>query len=188
MCDSEVDFDSDQLVSCDACGLTVHQSCYGVPDLPGEDDMWLCRTCELKASSGRADRAAVTIAQAWCCLRSRLPTGRWWMLSDSAWGAQAKRSLPACSPLEAEEPRHVACTLNSRSYPQTRQVLKHPDGGNCCCQEDGKPAPQCCLCPVTGGALKPTTLRDIWCHVTCMQWIPEVRCRASRCSPCAPCA
>ena len=48
VCDSEVDFDSDQLVSCDACGLTVHQSCYGVPDLPGEDDMWLCRPCELK--------------------------------------------------------------------------------------------------------------------------------------------
>ncbi len=48
MCDSDVDFDSDQLVSCDACGLTVHQSCYGVPDLPGEDDMWLCRPCELK--------------------------------------------------------------------------------------------------------------------------------------------
>ena len=35
VCDNEVDFDFDQLVSCDACGLTVHQSCYGVPDLPG---------------------------------------------------------------------------------------------------------------------------------------------------------
>ena len=35
VCDNDVDFDFDQLVSCDACGLTVHQSCYGVPDLPG---------------------------------------------------------------------------------------------------------------------------------------------------------
>ncbi len=48
MCDSDVDFDFDQLVSCDACGITVHQSCYGVAELPGVDDMWLCRACELK--------------------------------------------------------------------------------------------------------------------------------------------
>jgi hypothetical protein len=71
VCDSDVDFDSDQLVSCDACGLTVHQSCYGVPDLPGEDDMWLCRPCELKvrwrlyggrgavADRGRASQTAL---------------------------------------------------------------------------------------------------------------------------------
>ena len=48
VCDSDVDFDFDQLVSCDMCGITVHQSCYGVPELPGVDDMWLCRACELK--------------------------------------------------------------------------------------------------------------------------------------------
>ncbi len=52
VCDSDVDFDTDQLVSCDACGLTVHQSCYGVAELPGVDDMWLCRACELKARPG----------------------------------------------------------------------------------------------------------------------------------------
>ena len=48
VCDSDVDYDQDQLVSCDMCGITVHQSCYGVQELPGEDDMWLCRACELK--------------------------------------------------------------------------------------------------------------------------------------------
>ena len=52
VCDSDVDFDFDQLVSCDACGITVHQSCYGVAELPGVDDMWMCRACELKASPG----------------------------------------------------------------------------------------------------------------------------------------
>ena len=51
VCDSDVDFDFDQLVSCDACGITVHQSCYGVAELPGVDDMWMCRACELKAST-----------------------------------------------------------------------------------------------------------------------------------------
>ncbi|KAK9862670.1 hypothetical protein WJX84_009528, partial [Apatococcus fuscideae] len=88
ICDSDMDFDFDQLVSCDMCGITVHQSCYGVPELPGVDDMWLCRACELK--------------------------------------------------------------------------------------EEGKPTPQCCLCPIEGGALKPTTVPSLWCHAACMQWIPEV--------------
>ncbi|EIE18236.1 hypothetical protein COCSUDRAFT_10830, partial [Coccomyxa subellipsoidea C-169] len=89
VCDSDVDFDFDQLVSCDACGITVHQSCYGVAELPGVDDMWLCRACELKV------------------------------------------------------------------------------------RRDAK-APQCCLCPVTGGALKPATDKGLWAHAACMQWIPEV--------------
>ncbi len=48
VCDNDVDWESDQLISCDQCGITVHQSCYGVPDAPGVDDMWLCRPCELK--------------------------------------------------------------------------------------------------------------------------------------------
>eukprot|EP00891_Asterochloris_glomerata_P002152 jgi/Astpho2/2152/fgenesh1_pg.00040_%23_10_t len=87
VCDSDIDYDFDQLVSCDMCGITVHQSCYGVPELPGQEDMWMCRACELK--------------------------------------------------------------------------------------EEGT-QPQCCLCPVEGGALKPTTIPGLWCHAACMQWIPEV--------------
>ena len=53
VCDSDVDYDMDQLVSCDMCGITVHQSCYGVAEVPGEDDMWLCRACELKVTPGQ---------------------------------------------------------------------------------------------------------------------------------------
>lgn len=34
--------------------------------------------------------------------------------------------------------------------------------------------PQCCVCPCTGGALKPTTVPGAWCHSACQQWIPEV--------------
>ena len=88
VCDMDVDYDYDQFVSCDSCGITVHQSCYGVKEAPDIDDIWLCRACELR--------------------------------------------------------------------------------------EAGEPAPQCCLCPVEGGALKPTTIPGAWCHVTCMQWTPEV--------------
>ncbi len=42
-----------------------------------------------------------------------------------------------------------------------------------CVQDDSKP-PQCCLCPIEGAALKPTTEPGLWCHATCLQWIPEV--------------
>ncbi len=45
----------------------------------------------------------------------------------------------------------------------------------CELKEEGRPPPQCCLCPVAGGALKPTTLPGLWAHAACMQWIPEVR-------------
>ncbi|CAM6115249.1 unnamed protein product [Calypogeia fissa] len=33
---------------------------------------------------------------------------------------------------------------------------------------------QCCLCPVKGGALKPTTTENLWIHVTCAWFMPEV--------------
>lgn len=46
VCDNDVDYDNDQLISCDQCGITMHQSCYGVAELPGEGVLWLCRTCE----------------------------------------------------------------------------------------------------------------------------------------------
>lgn len=88
ICDTDTDYDSDQLIMCDMCGITVHQSCYGVNDLPEMDEEWLCRSCEA--------------------------------------------------------------------------------------QKDGEAPPQCCLCPVTGGALKPTIISGVWCHVVCLQWIPEV--------------
>jgi len=94
VCEADTDYDYDQLITCDICGITVHQSCYGVQDVSGVEKMWLCRACEI----------------------------------------------------------HDAKSNN----------------GN------GSAAAQCCLCPIAGGALKPTTIQGIWAHVTCLQWIPEV--------------
>uniref|UniRef100_A0A7N1A0G4 Uncharacterized protein n=2 Tax=Kalanchoe fedtschenkoi TaxID=63787 RepID=A0A7N1A0G4_KALFE len=33
---------------------------------------------------------------------------------------------------------------------------------------------ECCLCPVGGGALKPTDIDTLWVHITCAWWRPEV--------------
>ncbi|DBA02146.1 TPA: hypothetical protein N0F65_004781 [Lagenidium giganteum] len=34
--------------------------------------------------------------------------------------------------------------------------------------------PQCVICPITGGALRRTTQSGAWCHVLCVNWIPEL--------------
>ena len=44
------------------------------------------------------------------------------------------------------------------------------------CEETGGSASEqkrCALCPVEGGALKPTTIPGLWAHSACCQWIPE---------------
>lgn len=63
--------------------------------------------------------------------------------------------------------------LHCDSVPALR-LERRSHRGNAWAQEEGGKAPQCCLCPISGGALKPTTTSGLWCHATCMQWIPEV--------------
>ncbi|KAL6188922.1 hypothetical protein ACLB2K_040313 [Fragaria x ananassa] len=43
---------------------------------------------------------------------------------------------------------------------------------NLCRPEAPEPPPPCCLCPVIGGAMKPTT-DGRWAHLACAIWIPE---------------
>ncbi|XP_058102565.1 histone-lysine N-methyltransferase TRX1-like isoform X2 [Magnolia sinica] len=43
---------------------------------------------------------------------------------------------------------------------------------NLCRPKAPTPRPPCCLCPVIGGAMKPTT-DGRWAHLTCAMWIPE---------------
>ncbi|KAL9140489.1 hypothetical protein ABFS82_14G040500 [Erythranthe guttata] len=52
-----------------------------------------------------------------------------------------------------------------------------PTGGNLwlcnlCRPGAPEPPPRCCLCPVVGGAMKPTT-DERWAHLACAIWIPE---------------
>jgi hypothetical protein len=54
--------------------------------------------------------------------------------------------------------------------------LEPPDGDlwlcNLCRSDAPKVRPPCCLCPVTGGAMKKTT-EGRWAHLMCAMWIPE---------------
>lgn len=62
----------------------------------------------------------------------------------------------------------------------------------CECVQRGEPRPRCAVCPIEGGALKPTTLPGVWCHVACMQACPAcLHLRAafgSALRPCVVCA
>jgi hypothetical protein len=64
VCDSDVDYDCDRLVSCDGCSITVHQSCYGIPDLPDEDEMWLCRCGSGKRTAPKTACQSTSAARA----------------------------------------------------------------------------------------------------------------------------
>lgn len=49
-----------------------------------------------------------------------------------------------------------------------------------CAAAGVKEPPPCVLCPVVGGALKPTA-EGAWCHVACALWTPETH---VACTPC----
>ena len=84
----KTDFYFQNPVTCEGCAISVHQSCYGIPEIPDDAVGYLCAACE-----------------------------------------------------------HTGGVVSE--------------------------TPLCVLCPVEGGALKPTTEKNKWCHSACCQWIPE---------------
>ena len=82
---------------------------------------------------------------------------------------------------EAVEPLNDGTSLSVEGLPKTEYTAaatpqNTTPNRSCELKEPGAPEPQCCLCPVVGGALKPTTIPGAWCHNACMQWVPEVSC------------
>ncbi|OWM70979.1 hypothetical protein CDL15_Pgr013160 [Punica granatum] len=75
------------------------------------------------------------------------------------------KDLDKCSVCHMDE-------VHARCYGELQPV-----GGvlwfcNLCRPGAPSPAPRCCLCPVVGGAMKPTT-DGCWAHLACAMWIPE---------------
>ena len=84
-------------------------------------------------------------------------------------------------PEEYEDNQFVQCDqCRVLVHMECYGVQEIPDGGHWLCAtcELGidKPPP-CCLCPVSGGAMKLTTEQPPsekrWCHVACAMWTPE---------------
>lgn len=50
ICNSPDFNDSNSIVFCDGCDISVHQDCYGVPNIP--EGFWFCKKCEAIRESG----------------------------------------------------------------------------------------------------------------------------------------
>jgi len=79
--------------------------------------------------------------------------------------------------VEYEDNRMVQCDGCKVMVHMACYGIKEPPKGNLwlcnvCDLGLGKSPPACALCPVLGGAMKPTTCGR-WVHVLCAMWIPE---------------
>lgn len=75
-----------------------------------------------------------------------IPEGDWFCSSCVAVGRTIKNDM------------EVATSLGYR-YPRTHELVADPY--------------RCILCPMVGGALKPTNVAGKWGHVSCAMWLPE---------------
>ena len=58
--------ENDMIVFCSGCNLAVHQSCYGIDEVP-EDD-WYCAVCQVGASRGLSGEAAAPATPVPCAV------------------------------------------------------------------------------------------------------------------------
>jgi hypothetical protein len=84
-----------------------------------------------------------------------------------------------CRSPDAEEGNEmVFCDLcNICVHQACYGITEIPEGDWLCrpCKEFGSQKNiSCVLCPNLGGALKPTSVSNQWCHVSCALWVPEV--------------
>lgn len=142
--------DKNPLVFCNRCHLAVHTGCYGVEKKRGNSHRggtpWFCTRCEDDVAQVReqaASAAAAAIAAA----------------ASSAAGGEDGGASP--KPAAAAESPEAAAAASSALEPPAQVVPGWGVGSG-----------ECCLCPVKGGALKPTD-DGRWCHLVCAIWIPE---------------
>lgn len=159
VCGHVEDHEQNKLLTCDMCGATAHQHCYGKSaSVQSQKDCgWLCRACSYQsaresAASAAAERlAAMDLSQQEALIAKR--------------GNVAKLVLGQVDPKgkgKSRPPKRVKGSLpDSRQRAKLLALSKPP------------PPPRCALCPVEGGVLKPTTVRDVWAHPLCALWVPE---------------
>ena len=51
VCGNDDSFSDDEILLCDGCDISVHQSCYGVPKVPAGD--WKCSICRSRPAASQ---------------------------------------------------------------------------------------------------------------------------------------
>ena len=180
VCQEDREYDVDQLVSCDDCRVTVHQSCYGIPRAPGPDETWLCEACVHYRRMGRAARKVEQLLEQ---IRSNSESTKKFqaekfmdeqMENDSSASPTALhkswRNLEKLSWKRLGSIIDYATPLLKMVSDETRTLF-----ANAFKAQAGSllRRPQCCLCPVSGGALKRTEVPGVWAHWSCGMYIAE---------------
>ncbi|KAG5050365.1 hypothetical protein JHK85_011468 [Glycine max] len=156
--------DSGSWVRCDGCKVWVHAECDKIcsnlfKNLEGTD--YYCPTCKAKFDFELSDSEKPQPKVKWSKNNGQLVLpNRVTVLCNGVEGIYFP-SLHLC-----QIAVHQECygARNVRDF--TSWVCK------ACERPDIKR--ECCLCPVKGGALKPTDVDTLWVHVTCAWFRPEV--------------
>eukprot|EP00963_Diacronema_lutheri_P000900 scaffold56_cov390-Pavlova_lutheri.AAC.12 len=180
VCHEDREYDVDQLVSCDDCRVTVHQSCYGIARAPGPDEGWLCQACIHVRRMGRAARKVEQLLEriyfepnskrkffAEKFMDDGVEASGTTSLSavDKSWRSLERLSwkrlgsiIDYAAPLLQMVSDDTRNSFANAFKAQAGSILRRP---------------QCCLCPVGGGALKRTEIPGVWAHWSCGMYIAE---------------
>lgn len=134
--------DKNELMFCGRCHMAVHRECYGVER-------------EKKRGGGHRVQqrgGGYGSRTPWFCTRCEL---------DVADARRAAAENPSGGAAASAASASAAAATTDTEQPPAQVVPGWGVGTG-----------ECCLCPVKGGALKPTD-DSRWCHIICAIWVPE---------------
>ncbi|CAH2070107.1 unnamed protein product [Thlaspi arvense] len=104
---------------------------------------------------------------------SKLPLEEW-MLKLAEFHANATAAKPPKRPSIKQRKQRLLSFLRVHQECYGTRNVRDFTSWVCKACETPEIKRECCLCPVKGGALKPTDVETLWVHVTCAWFQPEV--------------